>query len=297
MSYKRVRNHFRKHPELQIITGFIGSSLHGETTTLGRGGSDYTASVFGAALNASRIEIWTDVDGVMTADPRKVPAAFPVQSISYEEAMEMSHFGAKIIHPPTLRPAMSKDIPVVIKNTFHRKFKGTLVSAFGKRGRYPIRGISSISDIVLLRVQGSGMIGVPGVSSRLFGALGQKKINIILITQASSEHSICLAVEPKAADAAQKAIEEEFRLEIRAELIDEVIVERKLSIIAAVGENMRRTAGIAGRLFQALGNAGINVIAIAQGSSELNISIVIRKKDETNALNAVHQIFFRDPKK
>jgi aspartokinase/homoserine dehydrogenase 1 len=291
-SYLRIRSYFKKHPALQIITGFIGSSHQGETTTLGRGGSDYTASLFGCALNASKIEIWTDVDGVMTADPRKVPSAFPIKLITYEEAMEMSHFGAKIIHPPTMRPAMSKNIPILIKNTFHPKFKGTFVGATNNRGSYAIKGLSSISDVVLLRVQGTGMIGVPGVSSRLFGALGNKKINVILITQASSEHSICLAIDPRMAMGAKKAIEEEFRLEIKAELIDEVIVEKQLAIIAAVGENMRRTAGIAGRLFMALGNAGINVNAIAQGSSELNVSIVIRKKDESAALNAVHKTFF-----
>ena len=292
LSYSRIRKYFQRHRSLQVITGFIGSSHQDETTTLGRGGSDYTASLFGCALNAEVIEIWTDVDGVMTADPRRVPSAFSIRSLTYEEAMEMSHFGAKIIHPPTMRPAMGKNIPLLIKNTFRPKFKGTFVGASNHRSRYAIKGISSISDVILLRVQGAGMIGVPGVSSRLFGALGNKKINVILITQASSEHSICLAIDPRSGSEAKKAIEEEFHLEIQAEMMDEVIVEKNLSIIAAVGENMRKTAGIAGRLFMALGNAGINVIAIAQGSSELNVSIVIRKKDESAALNAVHKTFF-----
>ena len=291
-SYPLIRNYFQKHRSLQVITGFIGSSHSDETTTLGRGGSDYSASLFGAALGATEIEIWTDVDGVMTADPRKVRGAFPVNSMTYEEAMEMSHFGAKIIHPPTMQPAMRLGIPLRIRNTFHPEFAGTVVGKDDEESTFPIKGISSITDVVLLRIQGSGMVGVSGVSSRLFGALAHEKISVILITQASSEHTICLAVEPRSAERAREAIENEFRLEIRADLIERVVVEHDLSIIAAVGENMRSTAGIAGRLFQALGQSGINVIAIAQGSSELNVSIVIRKEDETRALTAVHDTFF-----
>ncbi|PWT87912.1 MAG: bifunctional aspartate kinase/homoserine dehydrogenase I, partial [Acidobacteria bacterium] len=297
ITYKNIRNYFSNESRLNIITGFIGCTEQNETTTLGRGGSDYSASIFGAALDVSEIEIWTDVDGVMTADPRKVKDAFPISEMSYEEAMEMSHFGAKIIHPPTMQPALKQEIPIRIKNTFHSDFSGTLISKKSKAGDFVIRGISSIHDVTLLRIQGSGMVGVPGISSRLFGALASGNISVILITQASSEHSICIAIEPKLAEEACKRIESEFSLEIHAELIDHVIVETEHAIIAVVGENMRSTPGISGQLFQALGQSRINVIAVAQGSSELNISIVVRKQDEPAAIHAIHQKFFHPDRK
>ncbi|MBN2030847.1 bifunctional aspartate kinase/homoserine dehydrogenase I [bacterium] len=290
-TYQNIRTHFQSHKPLQVITGFIGSTLKKETTTLGRGGSDYTASLFGAALGVSEIEIWTDVDGVMTADPRKVKKAFSLQSITFDEAMEMSHFGAKVIYPPTMQPARDHKIPIKIKNTFNPGFQGTLISSLSD-STYLVKGISSIDDIALLRVQGSGLIGVVGISSRLFGALAKRKVNVILISQASSEHSICFAIDPKAVDDAIKAIEKEFSLEIQTRLFDKVIVERDLSIVAVVGEKMKYSVGIAGKTFQALGKNGINVVAIAQGSSELNISAVINKKDESKALNALHEAFF-----
>ncbi len=288
---KNIREYFAQHPKLQIITGYISSTTNNETTTLGRGGSDYTASIFGAALEATEIEIWTDVDGIMTANPKQVKKAFSIDKISYIEAMEMSHFGAKVIYPPTMVPAMNQNIPIIIKNTLNPNFPGSII---GKESsaEFPIKGISSISDIALLRLQGSGMIGVPGVSKRLFGSLSSEKINIILISQASSEHSICFAVEPKSADHAKKTIETEFEQEIKAKQIDPVVIEKDLSIIAVVGENMRRTPGIAGKIFTALGKNGINISAIAQGSSELNISTVIPKIDENKALNAIHDTFF-----
>lgn len=291
-SNQRIRAYFAEHPKLQIITGFVGSTLHEETTTLGRGGSDYTAAIFGAALGASEIEIWTDVNGVMTADPRRVNRAFPIENMSYEEAMEMSHFGARIIHPPTMQPARARNIPIRIKNTFEPHFRGTLITDRSQPGVFVIKGLSSIPHVSLLTVQGSGMIGIAGISNRLFGALGRKGISVILITQASSEHSICVAVDPKSADEAKRSIEQEFSLEILAKLIDEVVLELDLSIVAIVGENMRHTPGIAGRLFQSLGRQKVNVVAIAQGSSELNISVVINSADETRALNAVHDTFF-----
>ncbi len=290
-TYENIRTHFQSHKALQVITGFIGSTTKGETTTLGRGGSDYTASLFGAALGVAEIEIWTDVDGVMTADPRKVKKAFSLQSITFDEAMEMSHFGAKVIYPPTMQPARDQKIPIKIKNTLNPKFQGTLISNQSD-STYLVKGISSIDDIALLRVQGSGLIGVVGISSRLFGALAKKKVNVILISQASSEHSICFAIDPKAVDDAIKAIENEFSLEIQTHQFDRVIVERDLSIVAVVGEKMKYSVGIAGKTFQALGKNGINVTAIAQGSSELNISAVISKKDESKALNALHEAFF-----
>ncbi len=287
-----IKDYFQSHRKLQIITGFIASTEHNETTTLGRGGSDYSASIFASALGATEIEIWTDVDGIMTTDPKKVKKAFPVKHISYKEAMELSHFGAKVIYPPTLIPAFEKKIPVRIKNTFNQDFIGTLISDTPVTGRYLVKGISSIENISLLRVEGSGMIGVAGIAMRLFGALARGKINIILITQASSEHSICFAISPEKTTFAKTIIEDEFSREIKLKEIDEVIVEDNFSIIGIVGENMKRTPGISGRLFQSLGKNGINVVAIAQGSSELNISVVINRHDEAKALNVIHEAFF-----
>ncbi len=290
-TYENIKIYFQSHKMLQVITGFIGSTMKNETTTLGRGGSDYTAALFGAALNASEIEIWTDVDGVMTADPRKVKKAFSLESITFEEAMEMSHFGAKVIYPPTMQPASSQNIPIKIRNTFNLGFQGTLISN-KSISKYLVKGISSIDDIALLRVQGSGLFGVVGIASRLFGTLAKSKINVILISQASSEHTICFAIEPKSVENAVRAIEEEFSLEIQTHQFDKVVVERGLSIIAVVGENMKYSVGIAGKAFQSLGKNGINIVAIAQGSSELNISAVIDKENETKALNALHEAFF-----
>ena len=287
-----IQRQFENDTSLRVATGFIASASSGETTTLGRGGSDYTASILAAALNASEIQIWTDVDGVMTSDPNKVPNAFSIHSMTYEEAMEMSHFGAKIIHPPTMQPALDRGIPIRIKNTFAPGFPGTVISESAPQTSYPIKGISSIPNVSLITVQGSGLIGIAGISSRLFGALARKGINVVLITQASSEHSICIAVDPKQDEEATELIEEEFSLEILAHQVDPLVLERNLSIMAVVGDNMRHTPGISGRLFQALGNDGVNVVAVAQGSSERNISVVISDHDEAKALRAVHDTFF-----
>ncbi|MFQ5637135.1 MAG: bifunctional aspartate kinase/homoserine dehydrogenase I [bacterium] len=292
MSNRNIRRYFKSHTGLQVMTGFIASTENNETSTLGRGGSDYTAAIVAAALDAFEIEIWTDVDGVMTADPRNVPKAFSIESMSYEEAMEMSYFGAKVIHPPTMQPALDKNIPIRIRNSFNPDFKGTVISKHSAPTDYVIKGITSIPEISLLRLQGSGLVGVAGTAMRLFGALARKEINIILITQASSEHSICFAVDTRVVTKAKIAIEEEFSLEIQAHQIDSPIVEHGLSVIAVVGENMRQTPGISGRLFQALGMNGINVVTIAQGSSELNISVVIPQQDESKAVNVVHEAFF-----
>lgn len=292
LSNRNLNEYFKSHSGLSIITGFIGSAENSETTTLGRGGSDYTASIVAAALNAEEIEIWTDVDGVMTADPKKVPKAFSIEHLTYEEAMEMSHFGANVIHPPTMQPALNEKIPIIIRNTFNKAFAGTIISDENTPGTYLIKSVTSIPEVALFRVQGSGMIGVTGTAMRVFGTLARAGINIILITQVSSEHSICFAVAPNVSDRAKKIIEEEFTLEIKTNQIDPPVVERNLAVIAVVGENMRETPGISGCLFQALGKNGINVITIAQGSSELNISIVVPKQDETKALNAIHDSFF-----
>jgi len=292
-TYPNIIEYFAGHKGIQVITGFIGSTDKNETTTLGRGGSDLTASIFAAALNAEELEIWTDVTGVMSADPRKVQDAFAVSELTYEEAMEMSHFGARVIYPPTIQPVLEKHIPIRIKNTFAPGEDGSVIRAKVSSGSdYLIKGISSTDNVALLRVQGSGMIGVTGIAGRLFAALATERINIILISQASSEHSICFAVEDGIAGRAKRLIEKEFALEINARMIDEVIVENDLIIVAIVGENMRHTPGISGKLFQAFGVAGVNVIAIAQGSSELNISVMIRHDEELKALNAIHETFF-----
>jgi aspartokinase/homoserine dehydrogenase 1 len=279
--------------DLPIVTGFIGSTANNETTTLGRGGSDYTASILGAALNADFIDIWTDVDGMMTADPRKVPNAFNIPTITYAEAMELSHFGAKVIYPPTLQPAFSKNIPIRILNTFNASHEGTVISRAADRRDFTITGISSIDDIVLVNIQGSGMIGVAGVSAKLFSTLAHHKISVILISQASSEHSICFAIEPRNADRVRDILEAEFATEIAHGHVDYIGIEKDLSIIATVGEGMKKSSGIAGKLFSVLGKNGVNIIAIAQGSSEINISVVINKNNLSKALNAMHNVFFQ----
>jgi bifunctional aspartokinase / homoserine dehydrogenase 1 len=275
-----------------VATGFIASTHDDETSTLGRGGSDYTAAIFGAALNASIIEIWTDVSGMYTSDPRKVRKAYPIKNLSYAEAMELSHFGAKVLEPRTVLPAMAKKIPVIIKNTFEPEAEGTLITETSIDQTKTIRGISSIDNISLVTVSGSGMKGEKGVAMRLFGAISKNNINIILITQGSSEQSITFAVSPKDTDLAQKVLQQEFNSEIDLGLVESIKVERNLSVIAIVGENMKNISGISGKLFKALGRNGINVIAIAQGASELNISVVISNKDDSKALNAIHEEFF-----
>ena len=288
LTYEKIHNYYTEHPEIQIVTGFIASAKGGLTTTLGRGGSDYTASLIAAGLNAKVIEIWTDVDGVLTADPRKVKKAFTIQNMTYAEAMEMSHFGAKVIYPPTLK----KQIPLYIKNTFNPGFRGTYISGQSDPEGAPVKGISSIGEVALLTLSGSGLFGVPGIAARLFNSLAQAQINVILITQGSSEHAISFAIQPKLAKKAKRHVEEAFQYELDRGVVDPIKIEEDLSVVAIIGENMRYRTGISGRLFQALGKNGINIIAIAQGSSELNISVVIPKSDETKALNALHEAFF-----
>ncbi|MDQ2658326.1 MAG: bifunctional aspartate kinase/homoserine dehydrogenase I, partial [Bacteroidota bacterium] len=262
----------------------------------GRSGSDYTAAIFAAALKADELEIWTDVNGMMTADPRLVKKAFTVPRMSYEEAMELSHFGAKVIFPATMQPAMVNKIPIWIKNTFNPEFEGTLIHALSTNGKL-IKGISSMNEVSLLNIQGSGLLGVVGVSMRLFATLAREHVNVILISQASSEHSICIAVESHSARKAKQAIEKEFIHEIRSEEIDEVHVESDLSIVAVVGDGMKHSPGTSGRMFAGLGRNGINVMAIAQGSSERNISAVVRQADIAKALNALHEAFFLSDRK
>jgi aspartokinase/homoserine dehydrogenase 1 len=276
-----------------IVPGFISSNARGETTTLGRGGSDYTASIFAAALNAESLEIWTDVDGFMTADPKKVERAYAIENLTYSEAIELSHFGAKVIYTPTLRPVYKKNIPILVLNTFNPAAKGTIIS--GKsidNNKSPIKGISSIDHIDLITLQGTGMVGVTGTSMRLFGALARKNINIVLITQASSEYSITFAVSPADSVIAADAINDEFKIEIELNKEIKIQIEKNLSIIAIVGERMKNTPGISATLFRSLGMNGINVVATAQGSSELNISVVIKNESLKKALNVIHDGFF-----
>jgi aspartokinase/homoserine dehydrogenase 1 len=277
---------------LFIIPGFIAADQHGITTTLGRGGSDYTAAIIAATLNADLLEIWTDVSGMMTADPRLTANARIIPQISYQEAMELSHFGARVIYPPTIQPVMNKNIPVTIKNTFAPSDEGTLIELQNKKNGNIVRGISSINNISLISLEGSGMIGIPGFSKRLFEALSNEKINVILITQSSSEHSICVGIETAAAVKAKQAIDAAFANEIALQKVEPLKVEANLSIVALVGENMKSHSGISGRMFGALGKNGVNIRAIAQGSSEKNISTVIATKDVRKAINVLHEEFF-----
>ncbi|MBS1501401.1 MAG: bifunctional aspartate kinase/homoserine dehydrogenase I, partial [Bacteroidetes bacterium] len=278
--------------KMLFVTGFIASNEAGQITTLGRGGSDYTAAIFGSAFNASEVQIWTDVNGMMTADPRMVKKAFSLPELTYTEAMELSYFGAKVIYPPTMIPVFMKKIPIVIKNTFDVDFEGTVIKHHCKASSLPIKGISSINEISIINVEGSGMVGKLGFSGRLFSLLAREQINIILITQSSSEHSITFAVNPGDAARAKHLIEQEFELELMAGKLDELEIEPNLAILAIVGENMKQTTGVSGKLFHALGRNGVNVRAIAQGSSEYNISVIIAKNDLAKALNAVHDAFF-----
>ncbi|SDE13415.1 aspartate kinase [Mucilaginibacter pineti] len=288
-----IQNLYRENKgKMLFVTGFIAGNEAGQTTTLGRGGSDYTAAIFGAALNAKEIQIWTDVNGMMTADPRMVKKAFSLNELTYTEAMELSYFGAKVIYPPTMIPAFLKKIPIVIKNTFEPEFEGTVIRHDCKASTLPIKGISSINNISILNLEGSGMVGKSGFSGRLFSLLAREQINIILITQSSSEHSITFAVQPQDTERARLVIEQEFELELLAKKLEHLVIEKNLAILAVVGENMKQTPGMSGKLFHALGRNGVNVRAIAQGSSEYNISVIISASDLSKALNAVHDAFF-----
>ncbi|MDR2658682.1 MAG: bifunctional aspartate kinase/homoserine dehydrogenase I [Spirochaetaceae bacterium] len=291
-TYKNIKTYMAEHKTPQIAAGFIASTRKGATTTLGRGGSDYTAAIFGAALNAEVVEIWTDVDGILTADPKMVKDAFRIDEISYSEAVEMSHFGAKVLYPPTVQPLFEKKIPIWIGNSFNPDSKGTLISGNKIKNSWPVRGISSLRNITLITVQGTSMFGASGFSSRLFGSLARRRVNIILITQASSEHSICFAVSSGDTEEALSAIDEEFAVDIRGGMLEKPKAEHDLAIIAVVGDNMKNLSGISGKVFYALGRNGVNVVAIAQGSSEINISMAVKKQDEAKALNAVHEAFF-----
>jgi len=289
---------FRRHAGvIPVVTGFVASTEDGQTTTIGRNGSDYSAAIVGAAVGASVIEIWTDVDGVLSADPRAVSSAFVLPQISYEEAMELSYFGAKVLHSATIAPAVAKRIPILIKNTFNPAAPGTLIS--GRRSADEERlakGITSIGDLSLLTLGGASMVGVPGIAERLFRTLASRRVNVILISQASSEHTICFAVRSADAAEAVECIGQEFRFELQQQLMK---LEEKAgqAILAVVGEGMKGRPGVAGKVFEALGRHNINISAIAQGASERNISCVINAAQQVHALNVIHQAFFETRKR
>jgi aspartokinase/homoserine dehydrogenase 1 len=290
-----IQVYFAAHSEpITILSGFIASNQNNETTTLGRGGSDYTASIIAAALNAEKLEIWTDVSGMYTANPSIVKSAFPIEKISYQEAMELSHFGAKVIYPPTIIPVLDKHIPICIKNTFKKEEKGTLISNETVNHKTAITGISHIENIALITLEGNGMIGIPGFSKRLFEALYYEKINVKLITQASSEHSICIAIDIADVDRVAQVVNQQFEYEILTRKVLPLQIETDLSIIALVGDQMKSHQGISGKLFSTLGYNNVNVRAIAQGASEKNISVVIATKNVSKAINSLHAKFFEN---
>ncbi len=292
-SEKRLGEFRRAHPaQRYVVTGFIARRLADERiTTLGRNGSDYSASIFGALFNAAEIHIWTDVDGVLSADPRRVPEALVLDHVSYEEAFELAYFGAKVIHPQTMAPATAKGIPVFIRNTFNPEHPGTRIDAEGG-AEPPIKGITTIGGMAIVTIEGAGMIGVHGTAERVFAALRDARVSVTMISQGSSEHSICCVIKADDADRARDVLAESFAREIARGQIQRVMSERGISVLAVVGEGMAGTPGICARLFNALGRAKVNVRAIAQGSSERNISVAIAEGEATRALRAVHAGFY-----
>ena len=291
---ENIKKYFKSlNNKVTILPGFVAKSNSGEETTLGRGGSDYTAALIAATLKVEVLEIWTDVSGVYTANPKLVKQATPIDQLSFQEAMELSHFGAKVLYPPTVQPVLDANIPILIKNTMQPNDKGTKIFDVSEVSiKNPVRGITHINDIALLTLQGSGMVGIPGFSKRLFETLAQERINVIFITQASSEHAICFGIDYKDADTAQTVIDKTFEYEIALKKIEPILVETELSIIALIGDNMKNYQGISGRMFSTLGKNNINVRAIAQGASERNISAVINESDVKKAINALHERFF-----
>ena len=277
-----------------IITGFIAADRRGVQTTLGRNGSDFSASIFGALLQAAEIYIWTDVDGVLSADPRRVPDATVIDSLSYSEAMELAYFGAKVLHPQTMAPAVGGGIPIWIRNTFAPQKRGTLICAHPE-SRLPVKGITSIEQVALVNLEGAGMIGVPGTAHRLFGALREEGISVILISQGSSEHSICCAIPQREGEKAALVIRRAFERELLEGHIQSVEIDPDLAILAVVGDGMAGTPGVAAKVFNALGASGVNVRAIAQGASERNISVVIEGRSTTRALRAAHAGLYLSP--
>lgn len=293
-----IEKFFGSHQSgLYVVPGFVSKNEQGVPSTLGRGGSDFTAAIIAGALHTEKVLIYTDVNGMYTANPNLVPHAYSLKEISYEEAMELSHFGAKVLYPPTIQPLLDKKIEIHIKNTFEPEQAGTVISRSSKKNFRWVTGITHIDSIKLVNIEGSGMVGVPGFSKRLFETLYLEGVNVVLITQASSEHSICIAVKADEAEKAKAAVDEAFQNEIAFKKIKPAEIEGNVAIIALVGDRMKSHHGLSGKMFSALGNNNINIRAIAQGSSERNISAVIAKKDVTKALNTLHEQFFEVPSK
>ncbi len=293
LTNRLVRKTFADLPRISLVPGFISKDEHNnETTNLGRGGSDYTAAIIAAALNADVLEIWTDVDGFMTADPKVIPAAYTINQLSYIEAMELCNFGAKVIYPPTIYPVCIKNIPIKVKNTFNPEHPGTLIKEKIDDDNKPIKGISSIKGTTLITVTGLSMVGVIGVNRRIFTALADNGISVFLVSQASSENSTSIGVKDDDAGAAIEVLNNEFRKEIETGAMYPMSAESGLATIAIVGENMKHTPGIAGKLFGALGRSGISIIACAQGASETNISFVVQQDYLRKSLNVIHDSFF-----
>ena len=293
LTYQLIQDTFKELPHRSLVPGFISSdALTGEVSNLGRGGSDYTASLLAAALNAECLEIWTDVDGFMTADPRVISNAYTIESLSYVEAMELCNFGAKVVYPPTIYPVCSKNIPILIKNTFNPQGKGTIILKELLESTKTIKGISSINDTALITIRGLGMVGVIGVNHRIFKTFAESGISVFLVSQASSENSTSIGVRNRDADLACELLNREFRREIELGAIFHITAETGLATVAVVGENMRQNPGIAGKLFGVLGRNGINVIACAQGASETNISFVVESNSLRKSLNVIHDSFF-----
>jgi len=274
-----------------VITGFICSTADGVTTTLGRGGSDYSASIIGSCVKAAEIQIWTDVNGVMTADPRIVPEASVLDRVSYKEAAEMSYFGAKVLHPKTIMPAADEKIPIRIKNSFAPEVPGTLISAETPMHQHGVKTVTSITGLMMVSVEGRGMIGVPGVAGRVFTTTARHKISVLMFSQGSSEQHISLVVSRQDGDETVKALRREFNSEIERRRIDRISGAPEIAIIALVGEGMKGLPGVAARAFGLLGEGGVNILMIAQGSSELNLSFVVKQKDAPRAVQLLHKAF------
>jgi len=281
-----------KGVDMAILPGFIAKTKSGHASTLGRGGSDYTSAIIAGALNADCLEIWSDVEGMYTSDPRLVEGAYSIDELSYEEAMELSYFGAKVLYTPTIHPLLEKNISLLLKNTFKPEHKGTLITSKGGNSTAAIKGLSCVNNMALITITGSGMVGIPGIAARFFSTLSTKNVNVYFITQSSSEHTITIAINDTDTPFAVNALETEFAYEISLNRISPMLVEKKLSIVAIVGSKMKEQAGISGKAFSLLGSNGINVRAIAQGATERNISIVVNESDAKKTLNVLHEGFF-----
>jgi bifunctional aspartokinase / homoserine dehydrogenase 1 len=275
---------------IPIVTGFIAATRNGITTTLGRGGSDFSAAILGQALQAREVWIWTDVDGVMTADPRLVQGARSIPTLSYREVSELAFYGAKVLHPKTMRPCIENNIPLRIKNTFNPAHPGTVIVPDANNGNGGVKAVTAIDKLSLITVEGKGMLGVPGIAARTFGAVARSQVSVLLISQASSEQSICFATPDERADTVIAALNVEFAEELARQDIDRIWAQHGVAIVTVVGAGMRGTPGIAGRVFTALGRQEVNIIAIAQGSSECGISVVVDAEDTGRAVGHIHDL-------